>query len=239
LLYQQAIVMEKRMNKDELKVQYAQYTSEHLLQLRARGEGLVNEAHVAIEEIMAERGESVAPRPKLAVSSQTHSPARGQKTQNLVIGMFFMFASAFIMQVLKEERLIGAIIGLAIAAFFFIRWMKEASLAPEALSKKRNFERIGEDGFSELMFYAGEGDLDRVRDLLNYGAVINAQDDRGGTALMYASRNGHIEIVRLLLGLGADTALKTKKGLSAVDAAKHSGHVSVEKLLVNQGPCAD
>jgi hypothetical protein len=219
------------MNKDHFKTEYESYTSEYLLQLRARADGLVDEAHTAIEEVLASRGESFPPRPKLAVAAEGHTRPKGQQAQNLIIGILFMFLSAFLLQVLKENRLVGMLLSLTIAVFFLVRWYKDINLAPEERTRKQALKRIGEDGFTELMFCAGEGDLDRVRDLVNYGGMVNAQDDKGGTALMYASKNGHLDVVKFLLMSGAKVELRTEKGLSALDVARKSGHVETAEFL--------
>lgn len=219
------------MNKDRFKAEYDSYTSEHLLQLRARGDGLVDEAHAAIEEVLTSRDESVPPRPKLAVDTQGQTQSKGQWIQSLIAGIFFMCVAAFLMQVLKGSGLVGGLLSLIIAAFFLVRWIKNRNLAPELRAKKQAFARIGEEGFTELMFYAAEGDIDRVRDLINYSGKVNAQDKKGGNALIYASKNGHIEVVKFLLMSGAKVDLRTKNGLSALDIAKKSEHPEIAGLL--------
>lgn len=219
------------MNKDRFKAEYDSYTSEHLLQLRARGDGLVDDAHAAIEEVLTSRGESVPLRPKLAVDTRAQTQPNGQWIQRLIVGIFFMGIAAFLVQVLKGSGLVGGLLSLIIAVFFLVRWIKNRNLAPELRAKKQAFARIGEDGFTELMFYAAEGDIDRVRDLVNYSGKVNAQDDKGGTALIYASKNGHFEMVKFLLMSDAKVELRTKNGLSALDIAKRSEHFEIAGLL--------
>lgn len=189
-----------------------------------------------IEEIMESRGERAPPRPKMAIAPQSHDPIKGsQKALNFFLVACFLLVSAFVSQFLsqvsKRNLLIGWVICLLIAVFFFFRWLRERSLSPDARAREQAFKRIGENGFTELMFYAGEGNLDRVRDLLNYSAVIDAQDERGGTALMYASKNGHLEVAQFLLKSGADRRLKTTKGISAASFAKRNGHLEIAGLL--------
>jgi uncharacterized protein len=53
--------------------------------------------------------------------------------------------------------------------------------------------------------------------LLDAGAHIDDQDDRGRTALMIAAEGGHQDIANLLLARGADASLKDKAGKRAAD----------------------
>ena len=65
---------------------------------------------------------------------------------------------------------------------------------------------------------AQEGEAVKVvQRLLEAGAAIDDQDDRGRTALMIAAEGGHAGIVDLLLARGADRSLKDKSGKRAGD----------------------
>jgi ankyrin repeat protein len=55
----------------------------------------------------------------------------------------------------------------------------------------------------ELLEAAKIGDKQRVEQLLEKGADVNAKDKYGWTALMYAAYQGHEEIVKLLKSYGA------------------------------------
>jgi ankyrin repeat protein len=56
--------------------------------------------------------------------------------------------------------------------------------------------------------------------LLDHGADINAQNDRGLTALYLASVTGHEPQVKLLLARGADRNIASKAGYTPLVAAK-------------------
>jgi ankyrin repeat protein len=60
-------------------------------------------------------------------------------------------------------------------------------------------DKIGKDGFNELMACAVDGNLERLLELLNYKADVDKKDDNGYTALMYAASNGRTEIVKTLI----------------------------------------
>jgi ankyrin repeat protein len=55
-----------------------------------------------------------------------------------------------------------------------------------------------------LHFAAGDGDLRRVKELLDAGYAINAFDDMSWTPLHHAAKKGRLEVVRYLITAGAD-----------------------------------
>ena len=59
----------------------------------------------------------------------------------------------------------------------------------------------------------------RDRLLLEKGAAVNAQSEKGFTALMKACWTGHLEAARLLLEQGADRTLKANSGHTAMTLA--------------------
>lgn len=218
------------MNKSELKSQYDEYTSEYLLQLRARGDGLSDVVHTVIEEIIESRGESVPPRPKSPVL-QLKTSNKNQDILRLIGGALALLCANVIAQMLKVNILLAFIVSLIFIAYLLYGWNKKRKSTPEDIARAEALAKIGTGGFTELMFYAGEGNLDRVQDLVNYTNEINTQDHQGGTALMYASKNGHEPVVEFLLNSKANPALKTKAGSSALDFAKREGHEKIVRLL--------
>lgn len=68
---------------------------------------------------------------------------------------------------------------------------------------------------------ARDGDLTRVRSLVEAGAAIDARDNLAWTPLMRAAASSTTpEIVQLLLDKGANALLKTEDGVRAIDLAK-------------------
>ena len=59
--------------------------------------------------------------------------------------------------------------------------------------------------------------IDVVSYLLDAGAHIDDQDNRGRTALMIAAEGGHAGIANMLLARGADASLKDNAGKRAAD----------------------
>jgi ankyrin repeat protein len=90
---------------------------------------------------------------------------------------------------------------------------------------------IGKRGLTELMFAAGEGDMDRVAKLLAAGSPVNVQDDQGKTCLVYAAMNNRLEIIELLLLKGANPDITTSTGRSATWFAKKGGFSQVAHVL--------
>ena len=83
--------------------------------------------------------------------------------------------------------------------------------------------RYGHD-LTALMWTAGYTDEAGIDDvikvmtlLLDRGARIDDQDDRGRTALMIAAELNHEAVAELLLARGADKTLRDKQGKSASD----------------------
>lgn len=73
--------------------------------------------------------------------------------------------------------------------------------------------------------------LEMISLLVEKGANVNAQNDRGVTALYLASAGGHETYVKHLLSLGADRALATKSGYTALKVAQINGLSNIVALL--------
>ena len=48
--------------------------------------------------------------------------------------------------------------------------------------------------------------------LLLFGALVNAQDEKGATSIMYAAERGHVKVVHLLLDHDADVIIQDRDG---------------------------
>lgn len=87
----------------------------------------------------------------------------------------------------------------------------------------------------ELWWIAGNGDLGRLKHLLDHGADINGCDGSGMTALMRAAYHGQLRMVQALIEHGADLNAADDAGLTALTLAQHSGHEEVAETLVSAG----
>jgi len=89
---------------------------------------------------------------------------------------------------------------------------------------------------SDLSRAAAEGDLARVRALLDAGTDPDTAHRYGATALTFASDKGHTEVVRLLLERGADPDVQdTFYHQTPLGWALGNGHLEIAVLLVDHG----
>lgn len=82
---------------------------------------------------------------------------------------------------------------------------------------------------------ASNNNLDRMMDLLNEGAIINARDQHGRTALMEAARLGHYQVVKTLIQYGATVNAKDIYDGTALRYATKEGNVDIVNLLQKNG----
>jgi len=68
----------------------------------------------------------------------------------------------------------------------------------------------------DLIGFAGDGDLDMVRAVLEAGVYVNFADEYGITALMQSVSGGHVELVKYLLDSGADAKARDAEGYTAL-----------------------
>ncbi len=86
----------------------------------------------------------------------------------------------------------------------------------------------------ELIYNARRGNLDKVRELLQRGANVNAKGGfRCWTALIWASYYGHLEVVRAFLKHdGVDVNAKDRWDCTALILASARGHLEVVRALL-------
>ena len=120
------------------------------------------------------------------------------------------------------------------------------TIKPTDLVKiKRHRNKNKRYGIEEYTFYkeitaimiaSDYGHAGVVTLLLEEGAYVNVQTNRGYTALLFASRNGHIETIKLLIEAGASVNTQAANcGETALMFASEKGHIETVKLLLNIG----
>jgi len=82
---------------------------------------------------------------------------------------------------------------------------------------------------------AGRGDTERVLEILDGGADVNAADADGITLVSSAARRGHTETVRALAARGADVDAVDVRGATPVFGAAAHGHMETVRALVECG----
>jgi hypothetical protein len=93
-------------------------------------------------------------------------------------------------------------------------------------------------GFAQIQYYAQEGNLDKIRELIENGADINLQDRLGFTALHASCKNGQIEVVRYLLEHGANPNIQSYAAMmSPLDSSIMEGdqYPKIVSLLIRHG----
>ena len=79
------------------------------------------------------------------------------------------------------------------------------------------------------------GNLNRVKALLDQGVHVNSRNAYGFTPLHKASRRGHLNIIQELLKRGAHVNSRNAHGYTPLHYAAYSGHLSVVQELLRRG----
>ena len=217
---------------NNFKETFSQYTSDHLLEKRALGDGLAIEAHLAIEEIFAERCEFLPPRPIKPVNLKLNSQPKNSKFSKTIQIIGALLVMVFATTIAKLTPIPwGFVITGAVICYFLIYWIRKNNLTKEQATKEEEDKKAEEEGILELMLVSANGDLVRVIELLNFGADVNVRSNNNSTALMFAARNNYLDIVKLLVKNGADINAKNDKGSTAISIANAYGHQSVVEYL--------
>ena len=84
----------------------------------------------------------------------------------------------------------------------------------------------------QLLEAAEKGDFDRIWELVELGADVNASDENGMTALMGAARSGSLtpELLEALVSRGADVNARDEGGWTVLTYVTRYGHLTPELL---------
>ena len=109
------------------------------------------------------------------------------------------------------------------------------------LIKKHNLIKINSNLSEDNILIEAiiQGDIDRIRLLLNNGADVNAKYEHGQTPLMWASKEGRADIVKLLLEKGADVNAKDRFNQTSLMYASKYAFTDIVKLLLEKGANVD
>lgn len=92
---------------------------------------------------------------------------------------------------------------LSLLSFVQARLEAQTSL-PNCAGRDKRETICSLAGCNQLMIAAENGELNRVRAILEQGADVNARAKSGHTALILAAAAGHLNVVKVLLNAGAD-----------------------------------
>ena len=215
------------MNKFQEKL--SKLSSDSLLKLRSNGHGLLNEAHIAIEEILEQRKVSFPPRPERPIYLE---PERIEQPEKKSVLLNIALLAAALIAWISAQLLAQTWIGLAIAAgsilYFAPSWFRQITKGPSNEEKRKKAES---ESTTEIMKCAARSDIKRLQQLVEHGGDVNAQNVSGMTALMFAAKNNQLEAAEYLLSVGARADIKTLEGVTASELAKASGATRVAKLI--------
>ena len=218
------------------KQMFANHESEYLLQKRALGDDLADDAHKAIEEIFAERGERLPPRPSrpiFIVNAESPDSNAGSKFKTAALLLVALLSIGATKAIAKTW--IGVLISVCVVAYLSFESLRKRSLEPHERGLEEHARKAEEEGLSELMTSAADGDLERVRELTSFGCEVNAKSPSGATALMYAVRNNQLAVAKFLVSAGADINTSSAKGSTALTIAKKFGHSDLVAYLEQHG----
>ncbi len=101
----------------------------------------------------------------------------------------------------------------------------------DSISEGQESSRINE----ELFVAVKNGNIHKVKTLLDKGADVNARLKIGGTFLHGAALKGHVDLVELLISKGADVNAKDdKNGATPLHYAAYEGHKKVVQVLLKE-----
>ncbi|XP_059279415.1 protein arginine N-methyltransferase 2 [Lycium ferocissimum] len=80
---------------------------------------------------------------------------------------------------------------------------------------------------------ARNGDINRIKSLIDSGDDVTYFDKDGLTPLMHAAKHGHADVVKALLDAGAPWNALTPSNVSAGDFAMDAGHQQAFDVLLN------
>ena len=87
----------------------------------------------------------------------------------------------------------------------------------------------------ELVKYAEDDNLSKIKELLSNGVNPDSKDKYGNTALMLAPSYGYLDIVKELLKHNADVNNKNIYGITALIEASCNDYLNVVKELLKHG----
>jgi hypothetical protein len=224
------------MNNTSYYNEFVNFETDYLITLRARGEELNEEAHAAIEKIASERGEKLPPKPNHFMDIKIEYGKKKESkflngTGNVLLVIFALIGGEIGREFIEESPLVGLLISMPIVAFFGYKFLKR-KINKEEKAKYEKQKEIENKGLTELMVCAADGELDKLRDLVNYKKVdLNRTCFGGSTALMYAVRNNHFEIAKILIENGADISVKNRSSQTALSIAQKYASEEIKALF--------
>jgi ankyrin repeat protein len=217
---------------NRFKSQFDDMTSEYLLQRRALGDELDDEAHQAIEMIFAERGEFLPPRPSKPIFSEETTGESSKAAKNVQLGVtVFLALIAGAVGKAIAHTWVGWLVTATLIAYGLYKWLRTDTNGTTTQTPEQLEEEAKAKGLNDVTLAAAAGDLSRLTELIQYGQDVNRPGPAGTTALMYAARNNRADCIRLLINAGADPSAKSDAGSTAMSIAEKFGDAEAAVAL--------
>ncbi|XP_043269211.1 kinase D-interacting substrate of 220 kDa B isoform X3 [Venturia canescens] len=102
-------------------------------------------------------------------------------------------------------------------------------------NKRIQIDDRDENGGTVLILAASKGKIHFVRELINHGADVNAEDGDNWSALLCAAKEGHTDVCVELLEHGAHLEHRDVGGWTALMWATYKGHTATVTTLLSRG----
>lgn len=106
-----------------------------------------------------------------------------------------------------------------------LRWVVVATLLVVGMMYVLGL--LPSDPKTKFMRAAANGQIGRIRQLIDEGVDVNDKDADGKTALMHAAENGEVAMAKALVLLGADVNARDDRRMTATMYAAQNGHADV------------
>ncbi|XP_047448358.1 ankyrin repeat domain-containing protein 39 isoform X1 [Mugil cephalus] len=111
---------------------------------------------------------------------------------------------------------------------------QHCSCCSHPVSSSSVYQTLNEMDFDRGIWSAAmDGDLERVKSLVQKGTDPNLRDAAGYTALHYGSRGGHLAVCKFLLENGACASPQTPGSATPLHRSSYCGHLDVVRLLLH------
>ena len=114
-----------------------------------------------------------------------------------------------------------------------IEYVRSAEMVKLLVDSGANVHSVGSYATDTPLHVAANESV--VRALIQAGADVNAQNNKGITPLYFASEWGNLDTVNGLIKAGADVNLRDDYGLTPLHRSSLKGHVDVMKSLIKAG----
>jgi ankyrin repeat protein len=133
----------------------------------------------------------------------------------------------------KKAILFSAMVVIVVGALAFIG----INYSNDILLSSDNFfsDTFMEEDVTAMTEAVAEGNVERVKELLNDGTYPDVQDMDGWTPLMWAAQDGNVEMINILIEAGADPNIIDYYEETALSKAIYSNNIEVINALIISG----